>query len=99
MCGSPVPPHQMSARGIGGLGLDLGVDLAGALAGHRDLDAGLALEGGDHGAAPFLLHAAIHDERALRLRCSGGHEGQGRHGACQHGCRNESLLQFHCILP
>ena len=69
-------PPDVAAR-VGGLGLELGVELARALARHRDLDAGLALERGDHHAAPFLLHRAIEHQRALRL---GGCGRQGEDG-------------------
>src|SRR5262245_57404451 len=60
---SAAPPDV--ATQIGCFGLDLRIHLAGALARHRDLDAGLTLEGGDHEAAPLLLDAAVEYERAL----------------------------------
>src|SRR5205085_307248 len=47
------------ALGIVLLGLELGIDLAGALARHRHLDTGLALELRRHAAAPFLVDPAI----------------------------------------
>ena len=49
----------------------------------------------DHGAAPFLLHAAIHDERALRLRRSG----DSRDAAGEHAGRSESCRNFIDIPP
>jgi hypothetical protein len=73
------PPHV--AAGVLGLSLDLREHLAGALAGHRDLDPGLALESVHGGAAPLLLHGAIHHQSALGLRCGCGDEAQGGEAA------------------
>jgi hypothetical protein len=55
-------PPDVTAR-IAGLGLHLGIELAGTLARHCDPDAGLPLESGNHVAAP--LHRAIEHEVAF----------------------------------
>jgi hypothetical protein len=85
---SAAPPDV--GAGIGGLGLDLGVDLARALAGHRHLDAGLALEGRRRRPAPLLLDGAVEHERALRARLGGKEKARRRdrgvdEGAWRHG--------------
>src|SRR5207248_7342953 len=79
-----VPPGGPTsvAFWIWGLRLDLRVGLAGALAGHGDLDAGIPLEGGHHLPAPFLLHAAIDRERAL-----GRSDRERAHREHEHRCR------------
>ena len=66
------------AAWIGRFRLELGVDLACRFAGHSDLDAGFLLKGVRHGAAPFLLDAAIHDERALLRLCGPRRQGDSR---------------------
>src|SRR5216683_1485885 len=83
-------PPDVAAR-IGRFGLYLRIELAGALARHRDLDPALPLEGGDHGAAPLLLHRAIEHEIAVRqgasrrqYRSEGGERRAGEREVVQH---------------
>ena len=83
------------ALGVGGLGLDLGVELARALARHQHLDAGGLLERGDHRPAPLLLHRAVQHQLALRGgRYSAGQQGQHRQTLFQQLHRR--LLQGCC---
>jgi hypothetical protein len=70
-------PPYVGTR-VRGLGLDLGIGLAGALADHGDLGAGRLLEGGGTHPALLLQDRAIEGELALRL---GGRRREAEEGA------------------
>src|SRR6266852_4779493 len=94
-CSAPIacaaPPDV--ALGIVLLGTDLRIGLARALARHRHLDAGLALEGGGHRTAPFLLDRAIDYELALRHRprWPEGKTNAENNGAESHAAHSQEL--------
>src|SRR5262249_20715755 len=83
----------------GGLGLDLRIGLARALAGHRNLDAGVALEGSHHLAAPFFLYAAVDGERALGRGWRGRAHGQQDDRRGHRAGNQPSEFPDHHFLP
>ncbi len=85
------PPHI--ALRVCGLGLDLCVELARALARHQHLDAGGFFERGGHRPAPLFLHAAIEQQLTLALR-ERGRAGGSEQGGEQCAAYNKGLHRF-----
>src|SRR5215475_11932868 len=84
------------ATWVRSFGLDLRIGLARTLARHCDPDPRLPLEGGHHGAAPFLLDGTVDDQRALRAgTCRREKQGDCQEDAdlCQaDSCRHLCLV-------